>query len=179
VLWYYYSFGHNKFSKLYTLFCYILYFNANVQSMARRTKSVSSLHIFEIKFCISHSFHAYYKPCPCHWCDKRNSISWGVNVITSCKIPYWCAMRPESGDRSEDQQLSACFRAVSHKPMNPKFRSVFRLQCCMHFTSSHLCSMFRPYHPWFDRPNNNLFGESRNSKMDYCLIFFISPLLPL
>jgi hypothetical protein len=25
VLWYHYSFGHNKFSKLYTLFCYTLY----------------------------------------------------------------------------------------------------------------------------------------------------------
>jgi hypothetical protein len=27
VLWYYYSFGHNKFSKLYTLFYYTLYYD--------------------------------------------------------------------------------------------------------------------------------------------------------
>jgi hypothetical protein len=39
LLWYYYSFGHNKFSELYTLFCYNLYIKIQVLPQTKHNAS--------------------------------------------------------------------------------------------------------------------------------------------
>jgi hypothetical protein len=80
VVWYYYSFGHNKFSKLYTLFCYTLYLRITFSI----GKGVSPLTLWLLvgpfcqwwcRWCISSMIVGRVKPSPVPRC-LQHGLPW-------------------------------------------------------------------------------------------------------